>query len=179
MKKNTAIIFICHSFLICPSNAWPLGRGFECRVCSSKCHVNLGPPGSWLWAPQGLRSSKYCKLIFVNITVVIGTNLIFLKPFLKGRILRSGQWERGKFDFDRHFAFWPISWKYRTFCLGLSGILFGSSRGSFSKRNCPKRTFPSDFVKLGSEILYLYLSEKMVVCCLVVCLFCLLQLCPG
>ena len=66
-----------------------------------------------------------------------------------------------------------------------SGILFGSSsstsrreglfwtiffendphaRGSFSKKSCPKRTFPSDFVKLGSEILYLFLAEKIVVC---------------
>ena len=35
---------------------------------------------------------------------------------------------------------------------------------------CPKRTFPSDFVKLGSEILYLFLAEKMVVCCMF-CLF--------
>ena len=51
-------------------------------------------------------------------------------------------------------------------------------RGLFSKKNCPKRTFPSDFVKLGPVILYLFLAEKMVVCfiCLFVCLFvCLLQ----
>ena len=31
--------------------------------------------------------------------------LDFLKPFLKGQILRSGEFERGKFDFDHHFAF--------------------------------------------------------------------------
>ena len=36
----------------------------------------------------------------------------------------------------------------------LSGILFCSSRVSFSTKKCPKRTFPSDFVKLGSEILF-------------------------
>ena len=66
----------------------------------------------------------------------------------------------------------------------LGGIFFGSSRGSFSKI-CPKRTFLSGFVELGSEILYLFLSEKMVVCFVCsfvrffVCLFvCLLQLCP-
>ena len=29
---------------------------------------------------------------------------------------------------------------------------------------CPKRTFPSDFVKLVSKTLYLFLAEKMVVC---------------
>ena len=36
----------------------------------------------------------------------------------------------------------------------------------FSKKMCPKRTFPSDFVKLVSEILYLFLAEKLsfVVC---------------
>ena len=47
---------------------------------------------------------------------------------------------------------------------------FGSSRGSFSKKNCRKRIIRSDFVKLGSEILYLFLAEKwsfvvLFVCC--------------
>ena len=43
----------------------------------------------------------------------------------------------------------------------------------FQNKICPKRTFPSNFVKLVSKILYLFLAEKMVVCCLfvVVCLF--------
>ena len=39
------------------------------------------------------------------------------------------------------------------------------------KINCPKRIFPSEFVKLGSNILCLFLAEKMVVYCLFVCLF--------
>ena len=30
----------------------------------------------------------------------------------------------------------------------------------FQKKNCPKRTFPSNFVKLVSKILYLFLEEK-------------------
>ena len=48
----------------------------------------------------------------------------------------------------------------------LDGILFGLSRESFSKKNCPKRTFRSDLVKLGSKILYLFLAEKWsFVCC--------------
>ena len=38
----------------------------------------------------------------------------------------------------------------------------------FQKKICPKRTFPSNFVKLVSKILYLFLAEKMVVCCFVV-----------
>ena len=42
----------------------------------------------------------------------------------------------------------------------------------FQKKMCPKRTFPSNFVKLVSKILYLFLAEKMVVCCFVVLLFC-------
>ena len=50
----------------------------------------------------------------------------------------------------------------------------------FQKKNCPKRTFPSNFVKLVSKILYLFLAEKwsfvvvVVVCCLlfVVEIFC-------
>ena len=35
----------------------------------------------------------------------------------------------------------------------------------------PQRTFPSNFVKLVSKILYLFLAEKMVVCCFV-CFVC-------
>ena len=50
----------------------------------------------------------------------------------------------------------------------------------FQKKICPKRTFPSNFVKLVSKILYLFLAEKwsfvvvVVVCCLlfVVAIFC-------
>ena len=42
----------------------------------------------------------------------------------------------------------------------------------FQKKNCPKRTFPSNFVKLVSKILYLFLAEKwsFVVVVVVVCL---------
>ena len=38
----------------------------------------------------------------------------------------------------------------------------------FQKKISPKRTFPSDFVKLVSKILYLFLAEKMVDGCLFV-----------
>ena len=51
----------------------------------------------------------------------------------------------------------------------------------FQKKNCPKRTFPSNFVKLVSKILYLFLAEKWSFVVLLFCfvvLFCLLQLCP-
>ena len=44
----------------------------------------------------------------------------------------------------------------------------------FQKKICPKRTFPSNFVKLVSKILYLFLAEKMVVCCLLFVVCCLL-----
>ena len=66
--------------------------------------------------------------------------------------------ERGKFDFDHHFAFFTNFLKYITFCL------VASMRGLFSNKNCPKRIFPSDFVKFCSEILYLFLAEKWSVC---------------
>ena len=61
----------------------------------------------------------------------------------------------------------------------MGGIFFGSSRGSFSKKNCPKQIFPSDFVKLGPEILDSFLAEKMVVfffffCCNTLSDFCLI-----
>ena len=71
--------------------------------------------------------------------------------------------------------FWPTSWKNRTFCLVASFL--ACREDHFQQKSCPKRTFPSDVVKLGSEIVYLFLAEKMVVCCCC-CLFCLLQLCP-
>ena len=93
--------------------------------------------------------------VFVPITY-------FLKPFFKGKIF-AVEWERGKFDFDHYFA---ILTNFLRRCnFSLSGIWLSSSRGSFSKKNCPKRTFPSNFVKLVSKILYLFLAEKMVVCC--------------
>ena len=37
---------------------------------------------------------------------------------------------------------------------------FSAHREDHLKKNCPKRTFPSDFVKLVPEILYLFLAEK-------------------
>ena len=52
------------------------------------------------------------------------------------------------------------------FCL----VAYFSARQEvhFQKIVCPKRIFPSEFVKLGSEILYLFSAEKIVVCCLFV-----------
>ena len=46
----------------------------------------------------------------------------------------------------------------------------------FQKKNCTKRTLPSNFVKLVSKILHLFLAEKMVVCCLLFVVCCLLLL---
>ena len=43
----------------------------------------------------------------------------------------------------------------------------------FQKKICPKRTFPSNFVKLVSKILYLFLAEKW---SFVVLLFCFVVL---
>ena len=93
--------------------------------------------------------------------------LNFLKPFLRGNILQSGEWERGvNSRFFTILRFWPTSWKYRTFCLMAS---FLARQRIIFKKNCPKRIFPSDFVKLGSEVgntLFIF-GRKMVVfvCC--------------
>ena len=90
--------------------------------------------------------------------------------------MRSGEWERGKFDFDQYFAFLTNFLKRWNFLLNFASDS-ARQEDPFHK-NCPKRTFPSNFVKLFSKILYLFLAEKIVVCCcLFVCL--LLQLfCP-
>ena len=42
----------------------------------------------------------------------------------------------------------------------------------FQKKNCPKRTFPSNFVKLVSKILYLFLAEKWSFVVLLFCFVC-------
>ena len=94
----------------------------------------------------------------------------FLKPFLKGKILRSS--ERGVNSIlATILCFWPTSWRDRIFCLVASDS--ARREDHFQKKICPKRTFPSNFVKLVSKILYLFLAEKMVVCCcLFVAIFC-------
>ena len=70
----------------------------------------------------------------------------YFKLFKKGKILQS---ERGvNSTLITILRFWKSSWK--------DSIFFGS----FSKKICSKRTFPSDFIKFGSEILYLFLAEK-------------------
>ena len=95
----------------------------------------------------------------------------FLKPFLKGKILRSS--ERGVNSIlTTILRFWPTSWRDRIFCLVASDS--ARQEDHFQKNNCLKRTFPSNFVKLISKILYLFLAEKMVVCCLLFVVCCLL-----
>ena len=86
MKKNTAIILICHSFLVYPSNSWPRpgGLGAECVQVSVMYIRPWGLQGAGSEDPQGPKSYKLCcKLFFgLNVTVVIyiliGTYLILL-----------------------------------------------------------------------------------------------------
>ena len=100
-------------------------------------------------------------------------NKSFLKPFLKGKILRSS--ERGVNSIlTTILQFWLTSWKDRIFCLVASDS--ARRKDHFQKKICPKRTFPSNFVKLVSKILYLFLAEKMVVCCCLLLLLLLLLL---
>ena len=77
-------------------------------VCSSYCHINLGPPGwgSWLWGPQGLRSSK-CS----NIIVVIGTNLIFLvsrKNLFRKMVKNVKWWSKSNLPLSQTAQFRPF-----------------------------------------------------------------------
>ena len=77
-------------------------------------------------------------------------------PFKKGFKKFCGQESeraRGKFDFDHYFAF------LANFPLMASDS--ARREDHFQKKNCQKRTFPSNFVKLVSKILYLFLAEKM------------------
>ena len=100
------------------------------------------------------------------------TFISFLKPFFKGKNF-AVEWERGVNSIlTTILRFWPISWRDRIFCLVASDS--ARREDHFQKKICPKRTFPSNFVKLVSKILYLFLAEKMVVCCLfvVVAIFC-------
>ena len=73
--------------------------------------------------------------------IVMCLSCLFLKPFLKGRILQTRK--GGKLDFEHHFAFLTNFLKTETFLL--SGIFFSSSRGSFSKKNLSKADLPFIF----------------------------------
>ena len=50
--------------------------------------------------------------------------------------------------------FWPTCLRDRIFCLAASDS--ARQEDHFQKKICPKRTFPSNFVKLVSKILYLF-----------------------
>ena len=50
-------------------------------------------------------------------------------------------------------------------------VSFAARQEDHFQKKRPERTFRSEFVKLGSEILYLFLAEK----CSFVCFVCLLQ----
>ena len=120
-------------------------------------------PGNLLqWTPKhGRRRRGGTRTSWID-AVMTDVNT-FLKPFLKGKILRSS--ERGVNSIlTTILRFWPISWKDRIFCLVASDS--ARQEDHFQKKICPKWTFPSNFVKLVSKILYLFLAEKMVVCCL-------------
>ena len=73
----------------------------------------------------------------------MGYSYLFLKPFKKGKILQSGIGVTGKYEFGHHF-----------------GHLFRLIDRMIFKNTCPKRIFRSDFVNLGSKILYLFLAGK-------------------
>ena len=124
-------LFVCKIIYIYSLDplAWaPLGP----RASGSKLYKNrlFGQSGRTAWS---MKERSWVSLtLWYHLPGWPNKHERFLKPFLKGTILRSGEWERGKFDFDHHFAFLTNFLKWQNFLL--SGILFGSSRGSFSKK---------------------------------------------
>ena len=50
-----------------------------------------------------MRNSKLAHILV--LVIYDSFTPAFLKPFLKVNILQSGEWERGKSDFDHHFSF--------------------------------------------------------------------------
>ena len=126
------------------------------------------------WNCSSDQKSNTSKLIQSH-TLILKTRLrpgkLFLKPFLKGKILRSS--ERGVNSIlTTILHFWPTSWRDRIFCLVASNS--ARRKDHFQKKNCPKRTFPSNFVKLVSKIYTLFIFGRkngrllllFVVCCL-------------
>ena len=94
----------------------------------------------------------------------------FLKPFFKGKHF-AVEWERGKFDFDHYFAILTNFLKRQHFLL--SGIWFGSSKGSFSKKKLSKTDLPFKFCKIGlKNTLFIFgrKNGRLLFVCLFVCL---------
>ena len=97
----------------------------------------------------------------------------FFKTLFKGNNF-AVEWERPGVNsiLTTILRFWPTSWTDRIVCLVASDS--ARREDHFQKKNCPKRTFPSNFVKLVSKILYLFLAEKW---SFVVLLFCFVVCC--
>ena len=79
MKKNTASFWFVkfpflnvHAILILAPGVWVLS------VFKFVLFLTWGLKGAGSEAPQGLRSSKCYKLVFLYVIVVIGTHLILL-----------------------------------------------------------------------------------------------------
>ena len=93
----------------------------------------------------------------------------FLKPFLKGTFLQSGEWESGKFDFDHHFPFLTNFLKIQNFFL--SGILYFrlvAREDHFQKKMWNVQNGPSlhTYTSWAQKYKYfIYFWQKIVVCC--------------
>ena len=76
----------------------------------------------------------------------------------KGKILQWGRASRVKSILTTILHFWQPSSKDRTFCLKAS---FSARREDHFQKKCPKQTFRSDFVKLGSyQKYFIYFWQK-------------------
>ena len=76
-----------------------------------------------------------------------GVHSIIMGLFPLEKRVKYCRQEWGKSDFDHHFAFLTNFLKRQNFLL--SDILFGSSRGSFSKKDLSKTDLPFRFCKIG------------------------------
>ena len=94
----------------------------------------------------------------------------FLKPHFKGKHFAGPESERGKFDFDHHFAFLTGSslkdriFAWRHLCQLVKWIIF--------KRKFVQNGSSFRFCKIGLRNTLFIFGRKMVVTCCFVCLFC-------
>ena len=93
-----------------------IGRPAQCGRGASSQKINFAIPQILGKIPSEIPSCNHPRWNSTFLGKFWCVPALFLKPFLKENILQSGEWDRDKFDFDHHFAFWPTNF-LKTFCL--------------------------------------------------------------
>ena len=114
------------------------------------------------WKSAKILFNSHAHSLPLNILArLLNNKQYFYKPFRKGTHFPVRK--RGKFDFDHLFAFSTIFLKSYNFFLGciFSDLSFPSHRlwENHFQKMCTKRTFSSDFVKLGPKY-FIYFWQK-------------------